>query len=663
MPPTPQPHRSSDVATDPDARPLSRRVLDRIFGYDFFISYTWSDGGAYAKALAERLEVEGFEVFLDRSEYASGDDWKKVGAWTLRRTGQLILVGSPAALRSVPVLREVTIFSKTGRRIVPIDFAGSLEWKEAGSALAEYVPTEILRIKERPGALQSGPSDETIATLRRTFKLIRQSKKRMRVFAAVAFALLLLSIASTGFATFAEWQREKAERRFDMAINIASGVVDKSVALSDKYHVPKSATAELLDWADLSFGALSKEDLPDRLKAAQANILIVFSDHYAKVSNVEKQLRAAEQARDLLLPLVDANPDNEAWRALLSMSYDRIGQAEVASGKLPEALAAHREQLKQDQRLAAGRPSDPVGQRRISVSQERIGTVLALQGKDDDALSAQNEALSIATRLAAQRPDDTDLKRDLAVSYEKLGELLEFLDKRQESLESHEQGLRIRFDLAQRRHPENTALQRELAVSFNKVGQMLLANDKPADAFAAHQAALEIASKLTQSDPANAEWQGDLAASQLRLGDVLYVQKQYAKALAAYKESLGIGERLVAADPGQAISRFGVGGSHERIGDVQLELGQPDAALVSYQKKLDIAATLFADDPQNGEYQRDLLIANVKVGDALRAKGDAQAARARYSVALGIAENMAASGRLNPQDAWMVNNLRKLIGR
>ena len=84
-------------------------------------------------ALASRLKADGFQVFLDRANYASGDDWKKVGAWTLRRTGQLILVGSPAAIRSDPVIREVEIFSKTGRQIVPIDFAGSLEWTESDS--------------------------------------------------------------------------------------------------------------------------------------------------------------------------------------------------------------------------------------------------------------------------------------------------------------------------------------------------------------------------------------------------------------------------------------------------------------------------------------------------------------------------------------------------
>ena len=104
---------SSEDASDNGKRSLLRRLLDFVFGYDFFISYSWSDGAAYAAALAARLKADGFEVFLDRADYASGDNWKKVGAWTLRRTGQLILVGSPAAIRSDPVIREVEIFSKT----------------------------------------------------------------------------------------------------------------------------------------------------------------------------------------------------------------------------------------------------------------------------------------------------------------------------------------------------------------------------------------------------------------------------------------------------------------------------------------------------------------------------------------------------------------------
>ena len=161
---------SSEDASDNGKRSLVRRLLDFVFGYDFFISYSWSDGAAYAAALASRLKADGFEVFLDRADYASGDNWKEVGARTLRRTGQLILVGSPAATRSDPVIREVEIFSKTGRHIVPIDFAGSLR-KESDSRLAPYVRAEILTIKEPAAALDSGPSEEAVATILRSFRI------------------------------------------------------------------------------------------------------------------------------------------------------------------------------------------------------------------------------------------------------------------------------------------------------------------------------------------------------------------------------------------------------------------------------------------------------------------------------------------------------------
>jgi hypothetical protein len=78
---------NTKINFDKDDRSYWRRALDFVFGYDFFISYAWSDGATYAAALAARLEDKRFAVFLDRAKYAAGDDWKKVGAWTLRAHG------------------------------------------------------------------------------------------------------------------------------------------------------------------------------------------------------------------------------------------------------------------------------------------------------------------------------------------------------------------------------------------------------------------------------------------------------------------------------------------------------------------------------------------------------------------------------------------------
>lgn len=61
-----------------------QRLKDWLFGYDFFISYHWNSGGAYAVNLAQALRDRGFDVFLDRADYAM-----RVGV----QEGRLVFLG------------------------------------------------------------------------------------------------------------------------------------------------------------------------------------------------------------------------------------------------------------------------------------------------------------------------------------------------------------------------------------------------------------------------------------------------------------------------------------------------------------------------------------------------------------------------------------------
>ena len=49
-------------------------ILDRIFGYDFYICHRQSDGAAYARNLAEALKNHHrkFDVFIDLKEFSAG---------------------------------------------------------------------------------------------------------------------------------------------------------------------------------------------------------------------------------------------------------------------------------------------------------------------------------------------------------------------------------------------------------------------------------------------------------------------------------------------------------------------------------------------------------------------------------------------------------------
>lgn len=202
-----------DVMEDArERRPWSRRIIDAIFGFDFFISYRHADGRRYARKLCEELEKHGFECFLDTSKYRMGDDWKKIGYWTLRRTSCLVLVGSPGALESKPVLREVKIFRGFGKRIVPIDFEGSLD-PSLPSPLLAYLPAEILRLHETRNQLGIGPTDPVIKKLRDDFKGVRQDQWRIRVLGIVSILFGVIAAIAIYAGIIASQQRDLANFR------------------------------------------------------------------------------------------------------------------------------------------------------------------------------------------------------------------------------------------------------------------------------------------------------------------------------------------------------------------------------------------------------------------------------------------------------------------
>jgi len=180
---------------------MFRRIVDWLFGYDFFISYSWGDGRSYAEGLYQQLTDKGFTCFLDSKKYAKGDDWKAVGAWTLRHTGCLVLVGTPAALESKSVERELQLFDQTKRRIIPININHAL-LNVSESNLAEYLPNALLGIEE-PHSGGSAPSQVVITEIANSFDLVRQSTKRLRVtiILTILFFCLALALAVLSYLT------------------------------------------------------------------------------------------------------------------------------------------------------------------------------------------------------------------------------------------------------------------------------------------------------------------------------------------------------------------------------------------------------------------------------------------------------------------------------
>ncbi|MEM6927849.1 MAG: toll/interleukin-1 receptor domain-containing protein, partial [Myxococcota bacterium] len=190
---------------------MLRRMVDWIFGYDFFLSYAWKDGRTYAVALAEQLRSDGFEVFLDSESYNTGDHWRPVGRRALARTSQLVLIGTPGALQSGPVREELLAFGPTGRKIVPIAFDGSL--RSLDDELRRVVPEDALYIDEPESTLRDGPSPHVVEQLRRGFGAERQNRRRVRFLSWALLFASVLAVTATGAAIAARLAQLDSQSR------------------------------------------------------------------------------------------------------------------------------------------------------------------------------------------------------------------------------------------------------------------------------------------------------------------------------------------------------------------------------------------------------------------------------------------------------------------
>jgi WD domain, G-beta repeat len=151
-------------------------------------------------------------VFPGFDGVCEGRQWRLAGKRAIRKTSRLILLGSLKALDSEPVLREVEAFQLTKRRIVPIDFGGTLRNAERSWPLLQQLSPDILCISEALERLDVGPSEQALKEIRDGFQITRQQQKRLRWFAGAAFAFAVIAIV-------AGWQWYEAVRQRNLAIS------------------------------------------------------------------------------------------------------------------------------------------------------------------------------------------------------------------------------------------------------------------------------------------------------------------------------------------------------------------------------------------------------------------------------------------------------------
>jgi tetratricopeptide (TPR) repeat protein len=92
--------------------------------------------------------------------------------------------------------------------------------------------------------------------------------------------------------------------------------------------------------------------------------------------------------------VAQSDPSNGGWQHGLSVSYEKVGDVQVAQGDLTGALKSYRRSLAISERLAQSDPGNAAWQRDLAISYERLADVYR-QLKDRAKALAKGSSKSV----------------------------------------------------------------------------------------------------------------------------------------------------------------------------------------------------------------------------------------------------------------------------
>lgn len=229
------------------------RILDWLFGYDFFVSYAHDDSPEYAKKIRDELTELGYSVFLDSDVYVAGTVLTDATRRRVRMSRHLILVAGRHALHSSWVSEEVRIHLHKGNAPLVIDPIGAVS-TAIGSDTADQILGNHWRRIEEPNRLSTGkPSRSTIEELSRSFTSTRQESKRRRALGASIGGILLI----IGVAVYV-WN-EANNRQLEASIRTANALTARAEEARDRRNYKDAGILALAASVARKDGVISKE--------------------------------------------------------------------------------------------------------------------------------------------------------------------------------------------------------------------------------------------------------------------------------------------------------------------------------------------------------------------------------------------------------------------
>jgi tetratricopeptide (TPR) repeat protein len=363
-----------------------------------------------------------------------------------------------------------------------------------------------------------------------------------------------------------------------------------------------------------------------------------------EIGGLAEARKQYEQAHQLARRLAEADPRSPQAQRDLSVSLERLGDAQVKQGDSQGALASFREALEIHREQAEADPLSAAAQRDLSVCLSKLGDVQLKQGGSQGALASFREALGICRQLAQAEPLSAQAQRDLSVLLSKLGDVQLEQGDTKGALASFQEELGIDRLLAGA-DSRSAQAQRDLAHSLERIGDVQLRRGDAKGALASVQESLGIHRRLAEGDPRSALAQREVSVSLTKLGDMQFKQGDAKGALASFREALRVSRQLAEADPRSALAQRDLAVSLGRLADVQLRQRDAEGALASVQEALAVSRRVADADPHSAQAQSDLSVALSKLGEVQLWQADVKGALASFREALAICRRLAEADR------------------
>jgi tetratricopeptide (TPR) repeat protein len=510
-------------------------------------------------------------IFKDVEELGASPDLSGRLDEALRESAYLIVICSPAAVRSKWVDEEIARFKLLHGEdlILAVIVDGEpFASDDPHRADQECLPRALRQHLEAEGAAASTRFEPVAADLRprnggrrlALLKLLsgmlgidlgelvqRDTRRRHRQMMVLTAASLAAAVVFGGLAITAVKSRDEAVAQRGQAeglIEFMIGDLRDKLQPQGRLDALDAVGARALTY----YAAQQSHGLDGASLGRRARVLHLLGEIRDRRGDLDAALKLFEEASTSTGELLKRQP-NDAQRIFdHAQSVYWVGYIAARRGHADAALREYQDYARLADQLAKIDPKNADWRAEVDYANLDMGVALLDQGRADEAAAAFERALAIGADVARRAPANRDRQFDLGQNYAWLA-AADYHRGRLDAALADRMAERAVYTRLIERTPSDQSAVLSLAINRYTVGQILLTKGQIKPAITALRASKADLDQLMAAAPDDTEYKDRAVYALLLLGQALLQAGDFDGAQAVASHARDLAESLVRKDP------------------------------------------------------------------------------------------------------------------